>query len=131
LHDFRQIDDRSDEFGWGCPVYSATVTVDPHTRFMLRTGARRDEIGRLAAAFNTMAQEVQDARRRLEAQVRERTQALDALRESAARSRAIVGVAFDAVVMIDGRGVVKEFNPPRSARSGTGRATQPAATSRS
>jgi two-component system cell cycle sensor histidine kinase/response regulator CckA len=46
------------------------------------TADRGDEIGRLGAAFNTMGDEVEEARRRLEAQVRDRTEALEALRVS-------------------------------------------------
>ncbi|MCA1586739.1 MAG: PAS domain S-box protein, partial [Acidobacteria bacterium] len=70
-----------------------------------------DEVGCLGVAFNTMAAQVEEGRQRLETQIRERTQALDALRASEAHHRAIVTVAFDCVITVDVRGIVTEFNP--------------------
>jgi methyl-accepting chemotaxis protein len=72
---------------------------------------RRDELGRLGVAFNAMAAEIEDGRRRLEAQVRDRTEALETLRATEATSRAIVELAFDCIISIDGEGIVTEFNP--------------------
>ena len=72
---------------------------------------RRDEIGRLAASFNTMADHVQATHQGLEAQVRDHAAAIEALRSSEARNRAIVEVAFDSFITIDERGVVTDFNP--------------------
>jgi PAS domain S-box-containing protein len=46
------------------------------------TVGRRDEVGRLGAAFNAMSAEVQEGRQRLEARIQDRTHALDALRAS-------------------------------------------------
>jgi PAS domain S-box-containing protein len=70
-----------------------------------------DELGRLGSAFNAMTSEVEAGRTRLEARVRERTDALEALRHSEARHRAIVSVAFDSIITIDVAGRVTEFNP--------------------
>jgi nitrogen fixation/metabolism regulation signal transduction histidine kinase len=72
--------------------------------------ARVDEVGRLGVAFNTMGAQIEEGRRRLETQIHERTQALDALRASEAHHRAIVTVAFDCVITIDAHGMVTEFN---------------------
>jgi PAS domain S-box-containing protein len=80
--------------------YSARVAED-----------RTDELGRLGSAFNAMTSEVEAGRARLEARVRERTDALEALRHSEARHRAIVSVAFDSIITIDLSGRVTEFNP--------------------
>src|SRR5207248_6431772 len=46
---------------------------------------RRDELGRLADSLNVMADRIRDSQGRLEQQVVERTEALDALQESEAR----------------------------------------------
>jgi len=81
-----------------------------------------DEFGRLGAAFNAMAGEVQAARERLESRVRERTRALEALRHSEARHRAIVSVAFDSIITIDLEGRVVEFNPTAERTFGYRRA---------
>jgi PAS domain S-box-containing protein len=72
---------------------------------------RRDEIGRLADSFNTMAAHVQATHQGLEAQVRHHAEAIEALRSSEARNRAIVDVAFDSFITIDERGLVTDFNP--------------------
>ncbi len=72
---------------------------------------RTDELGRLGRAFNAMTSEVEAGRAGLEARVRERTDALEALRHSEARHRAIVSVAFDSIITIDLSGRVTEFNP--------------------
>jgi PAS domain S-box-containing protein len=71
---------------------------------------RLDEIGRLGTAFNTMAKQVEATHQGLEAQVRERTMAIEALQSSEARNRAIVDVAFDSFITIDERGIVTDFN---------------------
>ncbi|MFN2444340.1 MAG: PAS domain S-box protein, partial [Vicinamibacterales bacterium] len=72
---------------------------------------RVDEVGCLGVAFNTMAAQVEEGRQRLETEIGERTQALDALSASEAHHRAIVTVAFDCVITVDVRGIVTEFNP--------------------
>ena len=91
--------------------------------YAARVESRRpDEFGRLGAAFNAMAGEVQAARERLEARVRERTRALEALRHSEARHRAIVSVAFDSIITIDLDGRVVEFNPTAERTFGYRRA---------
>jgi PAS domain S-box-containing protein len=72
---------------------------------------REDEIGRLSDAFNSMAAHVEAAHYGLEARVRERTAAVEALQSSEARYRAIVEVAFDCIITIDAQGIVNEFNP--------------------
>jgi PAS domain S-box-containing protein len=58
-----------------------------------------------------MAGELSAARHRLETQVQERTDALDALQHSESRHRAIVSLAFDSIITIDLAGRVTEFNP--------------------
>ena len=83
---------------------------------------RQDEIGRLAQAFNAMTEQVEDTRRRLETQIIERTRMFDALSQNEARHRAIVEVAFDCIIMIDGRGIVTEFNPAAERTFGYSRA---------
>lgn len=72
---------------------------------------RLDEVGRLGVAFNTMGAQIEDGCQHLQTQVRERTEALEALGASEAYYRAIVTVAFDCVITIDMRGMVTEFNP--------------------
>jgi PAS domain S-box-containing protein len=47
--------------------------------------ARRDEIGRLGTAFNAMGAQIEQGHYRLQAEVRERTQTLEALQTSQAR----------------------------------------------
>jgi two-component system cell cycle sensor histidine kinase/response regulator CckA len=69
------------------------------------------ETGRLATAFNVMARHVDEGHRQLEAQVRESRDALEALKESEMRHRAIVEVALDCIITIDASGTVMEFNP--------------------
>jgi signal transduction histidine kinase len=53
---------------------------------------RRDEIGRLSAAFNTMTERVDRAHRELEARVRERTAGLEQAREELERRAAELAV---------------------------------------
>jgi two-component system cell cycle sensor histidine kinase/response regulator CckA len=72
---------------------------------------RPDELGRLGVAFNSMVRQIQDGHDQLQARVRERTEALEALQNSEARHRAIVSVAFDSIITIDPSGLVTEFNP--------------------
>jgi PAS domain S-box-containing protein len=91
--------------------YSARVAED-----------RTDELGRLGGAFNAMTSEVEAGRARLENRVRERTDALEALRHSEARHRAIVSVAFDSIITIDLAGRVTEFNPAAERTFGYARA---------
>jgi two-component system, cell cycle sensor histidine kinase and response regulator CckA len=62
--------------------YSQRVRVD-----------RLDEVGRLGVAFNAMSAEIEDGRHRLEAQIADRTRALDALQSTEAeRQRAVAAV---------------------------------------
>src|SRR5206468_9155689 len=71
---------------------------------------RRDEIGRLGSAFNVMADHIEATHRGLEAQVRERTSAIEALQSSEGHIRAIVDVAFDSFITIDEHGTITDFN---------------------
>jgi PAS domain S-box-containing protein len=84
--------------------------------------SRGDELGRLGGAFNAMAAELDTSRARLEKQVRERTEALEALQHSEARHRAIVSVAFDSIITIDISGRITEFNPAAERTFGFARA---------
>jgi PAS domain S-box-containing protein len=88
---------------------SETIAAGDYT--LLPPVGGRDEVGRLGRAFAVMTGRVHDAHQRLEARVRERTQALRALQESEAKHRATIDVALDAIVGIDARGLVTEFNP--------------------
>jgi PAS domain S-box-containing protein len=85
------------------------IAADDYSRTVLVP--RRDEIGRLGRAFNAMVADLKDTRQQLEARVRERSQALDALRASEAHYRTIVEVALDCIFTIDAAGRVVEFNP--------------------
>ncbi len=69
---------------------------------------RRDELGNLAAAFNTMAGRVEDAQQRLEQRVQERTAELLASRE---QFSAIATTAQEAIVTANAAGAVTYFNP--------------------
>ena len=75
------------------------------------TAPRSDEIGRLGHAFNAMVADLKDTHQQLEARVRERSHALEALRASEAHYRTIVEVALDCIITIDDVGRVVEFNP--------------------
>ncbi|HEX9705301.1 MAG TPA: PAS domain S-box protein [Gemmatimonadales bacterium] len=68
----------------------------------------RDELGRLATAFNTMADHVAVSHDRLESQVKERTRELRATEE---RFRAVSETANDAIVSADHHGQITYFNP--------------------
>ena len=82
---------------------------------------RQDEVGRLGDAFNAMAEHVEANHQGLEARMRERTTAIEALRSSEARYRAIVELAFDCIITIDEHGIVTEFNPAAERTFGYGR----------
>ena len=82
----------------------------------------RDELSQLGVAFNEMAHQIGQAQRRIEERLIERTRTLEALADREARYRAIVDVAFDAIVTIDGDGIVTEFNPAAERMFGYTRA---------
>jgi PAS domain S-box-containing protein len=96
------------------PLTAMTKTTDAivHGDYSRRVpSGRRDEIGRLGDAFNTMSDVAQHAKDGLEARARESARLVEALRESEAHYRTIVDVAFDCIITIDARGIVNEFNP--------------------
>jgi PAS domain S-box-containing protein len=74
----------------------------------------RDEVGALAAAFNTMAARVADSRRdleqRVEARTGELTQALTRLAASEEQFRNVAATAPVAVVIADASGVIRFIN---------------------
>ncbi len=76
--------------------------------------SRRDEIGRLAGAFNTMAASVASARRNLEQRVEERTEALSTalarLAASEAQFRNVASTAPVAIVIADDSGRIQFVN---------------------
>ncbi|WP_109107028.1 PAS domain S-box protein [Azospirillum sp. TSO35-2] len=71
-----------------------------------RTGLPDDgsELSVLGRAFDRMAKD-------LEAQTRAREEAAAALQASEARHRAVVETAVDAMVVIDGHGLIQSYNP--------------------
>jgi len=77
--------------------------------------AGEDELGELAGSFNAMADELERMHADLELRVAERTAELEsrtaALAESETRTRLIVETALDAIITIDHRGRITEFNP--------------------
>jgi PAS domain S-box-containing protein len=87
---------------------------------------RDDELGALARAFNTMAEEIVGARSGLEQLVAERTAEVEertrALAEGEALKTSIVEAALDCIVTIDGEGRITEFNPAAEAVFGHRRA---------
>ncbi len=75
---------------------------------------RKDEIGELSQAFDEMTKNLKIAttsRDELETEMAERAQAEKLLRESEARTRAIVETMGDAMITIDKSAIVESFNP--------------------
>jgi len=73
---------------------------------------RADEIGRLGAAFNLMAEQIGDVQRDLEARVAERTASLVRAEE---RTRTILRTAKDAFLGIDASGRIVDWNEQAAA----------------
>jgi PAS domain S-box-containing protein len=69
---------------------------------------RSDELGDLAAAFNMMAQQVEDSHQQLEKQVTART---EQLRSSEEQFRNLAVAADDAIITGNARGLITYFNP--------------------
>lgn len=67
-----------------------------------------DEIAQLARNFDVMREALRELVEGLEAKVAERTKDLS---DSEARARSILNNAADSVIVIDGKGVIREFNP--------------------
>lgn len=74
-----------------------------------------DEIGQLARNFDQMRQALQSLIEGLEAKVAERTKELT---DSEVRIRSILNNAADSVIVIDGNGVIREFNTSAEATFG-------------
>ena len=74
-----------------------------------------DEVSVLARSFESMRQSLRDLIEGLEQKVAERTRELT---DSETRVRSILNNAADSVIVIDGKGVVREFNPSAEATFG-------------
>jgi PAS domain S-box-containing protein len=72
------------------------------------TADRRDELGELASAFNTMTEHVERAQHRLEQKVAERTAEL---RASEMQFHTLAVTAHDAIVIADREGKITYVNP--------------------
>ncbi|MDT8375460.1 MAG: response regulator [Mariprofundaceae bacterium] len=75
---------------------------------------RRDEIGQLSRAFDEMVTNLKTAtasRDELEAEIAERIEAEESLRESEGRIHALIDNLVDALITIDEQGIVQSFNP--------------------
>lgn len=74
----------------------------------------QDELGRLAAGFNDMAERLQGLYTELEDKVSARTEELEKtnlrMAQSEARTRAVLDNTVDAIITIDTHGVVQSFN---------------------
>jgi PAS domain S-box-containing protein len=74
-----------------------------------------DEIAQLARNFDAMRQALRELIEGLETKVEERTKELS---DSEVRARSILNNAADSVIVIDGDGIVREFNPSAEATFG-------------
>lgn len=74
-----------------------------------------DEIAQLANNFDLMREALKDLVEGLEAKVADRTKELT---NSETRVRSILNNAADSVIVIDGKGVIREFNPSAEATFG-------------
>ncbi|MBI5451116.1 MAG: PAS domain S-box protein [Gammaproteobacteria bacterium] len=81
--------------------------------------AENDELGSVIQVFNDMTSKIQDTSLLLEEQVRARTAALE---ESEAKNRSILQTVADAIVTIDGQGIIESFNPAAEQIFGYARA---------
>ncbi|MBI5419848.1 MAG: cache domain-containing protein, partial [Deltaproteobacteria bacterium] len=87
---------------------AAGATGDFFTRVSSRSS---DEVGRLAAYFNTFMERFVDYNASLQAEIRQRRRAEEALRESRERYRLVMEAAPDPIVVYDVEGRVTYFNP--------------------
>jgi PAS domain S-box-containing protein len=90
----------------------ALATGDLSTRI---EAVGRDEVHLLAKSFESMRLSLRDLIEGLEQKVAERTKDLS---DSETRTRAILNNAADAVIVIDAKGVVQDFNPSAEATFG-------------
>lgn len=80
--------------------------------FSIRVRRRsRDEVGRLAAYFNSFMERLETYSRSLENEVAERRQAEEALRVSEEKYRSVMEAAPDPIIVYDMEGRVTYFNP--------------------
>lgn len=74
--------------------------------------ARSDELGRLATAFNDMARKVSERDAALREDKRQIEEALDSLRLTESRWRAMTDNASDVIAVVDAEGVLRYVSPP-------------------
>jgi PAS domain S-box-containing protein len=80
--------------------------------FSIRVRRRsRDEVGRLAAYFNSFMDRLETYSRSLESEIAERREAEEALRVSEEKYRSVMEAAPDPIIVYDMEGRVTYFNP--------------------
>jgi PAS domain S-box-containing protein len=76
---------------------------------------QRDEIGQLAAAFDSMTSRVQTTQVQLQAEVENSHRAETALQEGAQYTQAILDNAVDGIITFNNQGVIQSANPAVAA----------------
>ena len=105
--------DSTDELGDLAQTFNrmADAVRDSHLHLEDRVFRRTKELSRSYAALELAKQQLEENARRL-------TESLEKLRQSEAQARAVLETALDAIVTIDHRGNVVEFNPAAESMFG-------------